>query len=116
MCQGELYMFYDNVLKLCEARGVKITNVITELGFSQGNLSNWKNGRVPRADSIKKLADYFGVPVDALIYGDGAASNPSPAIIAGVSDTKRELIELILSLPDEKVKRLHQIAQVALDL
>lgn len=109
-------MFYDNVLKLCEARGVKITNVITELGFSQGNLSNWKNGRVPRADSIKKLADYFGVPVDALIYGDGAASNPAPAIIAGVSDTKREMIELILSLPDEKVKRLHQITKAALDL
>ena len=31
-------MFYDNVLKLCEERGVKITNVITALGFSQGNL------------------------------------------------------------------------------
>ena len=109
-------MFYDNVLKLCEARGVKITNVITELGFSQGNLSNWKNGRIPRADSIRKLADYFGVPVDALIYGDSAASNPTPAIIAGVSDSKREMIELILSMPDDKVKILHQITKAALDL
>lgn len=109
-------MFYDNVLKLCEARGVKITNVITELGFSQGNLSNWKNGRIPRADSIRKLADYFGVPVDALIYGDSAASNPTQAIIAGVSDFKREMIELILSLPDDKVKILHQITKAALDL
>lgn len=109
-------MFYDNVLKLCEARGVKITNVITELGFSQGNLSNWKNGRIPRADSIRKLADYFGVPVDALIYGDSAASNPTQAIIAGVSDSKREMIELILSLPDDKVKILHQITKAALDL
>ena len=109
-------MFYDNVLKLCEARGVKITNVITELGFSQGNLSNWKNGRIPRADSIRKLADYFGVPVDALIYGDGAASNPAPAIIAGVSDSKKEMIELILSLPDDKGKILHQITKAALDV
>lgn len=109
-------MFYDNVLKLCEARGVKITNVITELGFSQGNLSNWKNGRIPRADSIRKLADYFGVPVDVLIYGDSAASNPTPAIIAGVSDSKKEMIELILSLPDDKVKILHQITKAALDL
>lgn len=109
-------MFYDNLKNLCNQRGVKVTNVITSLGISQGNLSNWKNGRVPRADSIKKLADYFGVPVDALIYGDGAASNPAPAIIAGVSDSKREMIELILSLPDDKVKILHQITKAALDL
>ena len=78
--------------------------------------SRWKNGRIPRADSIRKLADYFGVPVDALIYGDGAASNPTQAIIAGVSDSKREMIELILSLPDDKVKILHQITKAALDL
>lgn len=109
-------MFYDNLKNLCNQRGVKVTNVITSLGISQGNLSNWKNGRIPRADSIKKLADYFGVPVDALIYGDGAASNPAPAIIAGVSDSKREMIELILSLPDDKVKILHQITKAALDL
>lgn len=109
-------MFYDNLKNLCNQRGVKVTNVITSLGISQGNLSNWKNGRIPRADSIRKLADYFGVPVDALICGDGAASNPAPAIIAGVSDTKREMIELVLSLPDDKVKILHQITKAALDL
>lgn len=109
-------MFYDNLKNLCNQRGVKVTNVITSLGISQGNLSNWKNGRIPRADSIRKLADYFGVPVDALIYGDGAASNPAPAIIAGVSDSKKEMIELILSLPDDKVKILHQITKAALDL
>jgi hypothetical protein len=79
-------------------------------------MSHWKSGGVPNAKTLKMFSDYFGVPVDALIYGDGATSNPAPAIIAGVSDAKREMIELILSLPDEKVKRLHQIAQVALDL
>lgn len=109
-------MFYDNLLKLCEQRGVKITNVVTALGFSQGNLSNWKNGRIPRADSIRKLADFFGVPVDELIYGDEMPNSYAPAIIAGVSDEKREMINLILSLPDDKVKVLRQIAQAALDL
>ena len=79
-------------------------------------MSHWKSGGVPNAKTLKMFSDYFGVPVDALIYGDGAASNPAPAIIAGVSDAKREMIELILSLPDEKVKRLYQIAQAALDL
>lgn len=109
-------MFYDNLKSMCSQRGVKVTNVINELGISQGSMSYWKSGGVPNAKTLKMFSDYFGVPVDALIYGDGATSNPSPAIIAGVSDAKREMIELILSLPDEKVKRLHQIAQAALDL
>jgi hypothetical protein len=79
-------------------------------------MSHWKSGGVPNAKTLKMFSDYFGVPVDALIYGDGAASNPAPAIIAGVSDSKREMIELILSLPDDKVKILHQITKAALDL
>lgn len=79
-------------------------------------MSHWKSGGVPNAKTLKMFSDYFGVPVDALICGDGAASNPAPAIIAGVSDSKREMIELILSLPDEKVKLLHQITKAALDL
>lgn len=109
-------MFYDNLKSMCSQRGVKVTNVINELGISQGSMSHWKSGGVPNAKTLKMFSDYFGVPVDALIYGDGAASNPAPAIIAGVSDTKRELIELILSLPDDKVKILHQITKAALDL
>lgn len=109
-------MFYDNLKSMCSQRGVKVTNVINELGISQGSMSHWKSGGVPNAKTLKMFSDYFGVPVDALIYGDGATSNPAPAIIAGVSDSKREMIELILSLPDEKVKILHQITKAALDL
>lgn len=109
-------MFYDNLKSMCSQRGVKVTNVINELGISQGSMSHWKSGGVPNAKTLKMFSDYFGVPVDALIYGDGATSNPAPAIIAGVSDSKREMIELILSLPDDKVKILHQITKAALDL
>lgn len=62
-------MFYDNLQRLCNERGVKITHVVDALGFSQGNLSNWKSGRVPRYDSMKKIADFFNVPVDVLVRG-----------------------------------------------
>ena len=68
-------MFYDNLKNLCNQRGVKVTNVITSLGISQGSMSHWKSGGVPNAKTLKMFSDYFGVPVDALIYGDGAASN-----------------------------------------
>lgn len=109
-------MFYDNLKALCKKSGVKVTNVISALGCSQGSMSHWKAGGVPNASTLKKFADFFGVPVDELIYGDEMPNSCVPAFIAGVSDEKREMVNLILSLPDDKVKVLRQIAQAALDL
>ena len=109
-------MFYDNLKALCEKRGVKVTNVVSALGCSQGSMSYWKSGGVPNAATLKKFADFFGVSTDALISGEDVADNPAAALYFAVSDEKREMINLILSLPDEKVKVLHQIAQAALGL
>lgn len=37
-------------------------------GISQGNISDWKNGRSsPKLDALTKIADYFEVSVDYLI-------------------------------------------------
>ncbi len=60
-------MFYQRLLGLCEKRNVRVTNVIAELGLSSGNLSKWKSGAVPKADTIKALADYFNVSIDYLM-------------------------------------------------
>ena len=54
-------MFYDKLLQICNERGLKITNVVNELGMSSGNISKWKNGVEPRGSVISKFADYFGV-------------------------------------------------------
>lgn len=36
-----------------------------ETGISQTAFSNWKSGRTkPSLESLKKLADYFGVPIE----------------------------------------------------
>lgn len=36
-----------------------------ETGISQSAFSNWKSGRSePSLESLKKLADYFGVPIE----------------------------------------------------
>lgn len=108
-------MFYDNLVELCKSRNVKITNVVTALGCSQGSLSTWKNGATPRADTLKKFADFFNVSVDVLVKGVEVASN-QPDVFAGISEAKREFIALILTLDDEQVKKLRRLTQVALDL
>lgn len=69
-------MFYSRLTSLCAERGVKITNVVSELKMGSGNLSNWKSGRMPRGESLSKLADYFHVSTDYLL---GRTDDPRPA-------------------------------------
>lgn len=90
-------MFYDTLNALCEERGLKLTNVINELGFSSGNLSRWKSGITPKGATIAKLANYFGVSTDYLLTGKEKTS-------AGIELSAEEIkiIELIRSLSDEK--------------
>lgn len=60
-------MFYERLKLLCEKKGIKLTNLIQELGMSSGNMNKWKNGVVPKGNTLSKLADYFNVSVDYLI-------------------------------------------------
>lgn len=69
-------MFYPRLNALCSERGVKITNVIAEMGMGSGNLSKWKAGGIPKGDTLSKLADYFHVSTDYLL---GRTDDPSPA-------------------------------------
>jgi len=56
--------FHDKVNKLCKEHGISITTLAVILGFSKGTPSNWKTMTTsPRAENVKKVADYFGVPV-----------------------------------------------------
>ena len=60
--------FYDRVNTLCAGRGMSITALAVDLGFSKGTPTNWKTmTRPPRHDSIKKIADYFDMTVDELL-------------------------------------------------
>lgn len=39
--------------------------VSKDTGIAQSVLSDWKRGRsTPKADKLKKLADYFGEPIE----------------------------------------------------
>ena len=61
-------MFYERLQDLCKERGEKLTTVVVEiLGMSRGNLSRWKNGGIPKGDTLSTLAEYFGVSTDYLL-------------------------------------------------
>ena len=60
--------FYQRFEVLCKAKREKTTSVGTQLGFSKGGISKWRHGEcVPSANSLKRIANYFGVSVDYLL-------------------------------------------------
>ena len=68
-------MFWENLCKLCDERGIKPNTVCRELGFSTATATHWKNGKIPKIDKLKMLADYFGVSTDYLLNGTTYPAN-----------------------------------------
>lgn len=60
-------MFWNNFVELCEANNIKPNPLGKILGVSSAALTKWKNGVVPGAEILIKIADYFNVSVDYLL-------------------------------------------------
>lgn len=54
-------MFYERFKAMCLAVGKSPNAVAKEIGVSSGAISEWKKGRMPRTDTLQKIADYFNV-------------------------------------------------------
>lgn len=61
--------FYEKVQKLCRQKGISMRKLTDNVGISGTNAVNWKRGGEPREQTVKLIADYFGVPV-AWFYQD----------------------------------------------
>ena len=60
---SDFMSFYDLVIDLCLQKGISISFLMDELGFSRSNPAQWRKGTVPTASKVKEIADYFNVPV-----------------------------------------------------
>ena len=56
-------MFYDKFLELCNQENKAPSIVADELGFARSSITKWKSGATLRSANLKRVADYFGVPV-----------------------------------------------------
>lgn len=90
-------MFYNRLKELCDSQGKSLTNVISELGMSSGNLSKWKKGKVPKSDTIHALAEYFGVSSDYLLGIDDVKQRTLAALDAQTLTLTSEEVGIILN-------------------
>lgn len=63
---------YENIIYLCQERGIKGGKMCTDLGISKGLLTDLKMGRRTGVSAVtaQKIADYFGVTVGHLLGTD----------------------------------------------
>lgn len=77
---------YEIFAKLLEERNLKAADVCRATGLPSSLFSEWKRGKSnPKADKLKKIADYFGVTVEYLMTGnDNGETKPSEFELSNV--------------------------------
>jgi len=79
---------YNNIIALCEQRGIKGGKMCTDLGISKGLLTDLKMGRRTgiSAANAQKIAAYFGVTVGYLLGEEENKKVPAETSKHSVSD------------------------------
>lgn len=61
-------MFYDKFQQLCSLKKTSCNRAAIEIGLSNSITTKWKNtGATPDGATLEKIANFFGVPIDALL-------------------------------------------------
>ena len=109
-------MFYQRLHEICKAKGVSVTKMVKDIGLSSANMSNWKNGRVPKTEIAFKIADYLDVSVYELLglttlkvvrrslKSNNATDDVSDKIYLEEQETKKPLSE-----NEERLKELYNL-------
>ena len=59
-------MFYETLQALCAERNLSVSAALKIMGMSSGNMTYWRKGKLPSGVALKRIAQFFGVPVDTL--------------------------------------------------
>ena len=84
---------------LADQEGIKLKQLAVKLGLSNSSFSDWKRGKAsPSLNAVTKIAEYFDVSIDYLVYG---VENSSDAQLEFSSLEDRELLKKYHELPPD---------------
>lgn len=85
---------YEYFAKVCESKGLKASDVSRATGIRSGVFSDWKAGRyTPKADKMKLIADFLGIPVESLLTGVQTDEHPGYYIDSETADIAQEIFD-----------------------
>lgn len=107
-------MFWKTLVHLCNEKGISPNFACHELGLSSATSTKWKSGAIPRAVTLKKLSNYFGVSPEFLLTGSDSNNflfrdSPSPSFTADRTVPNR-LLNIINIMSDEELDVLEAFA------
>lgn len=95
---------YENIIALCEEKGIKGGKMCTEIGMSKGILTDLKMGRQTgiSAANAQKIASYFGVSVGYLLGEEEKKEKPTAD--DRLSENIKQLIDFVKTVPEDKAE------------
>ena len=101
---------YENIVALCDSRGIKGGKMCTDLGISKGLLTDLKMGRRSGVSAVtaQKIAAYFGVSVGYLLGEEDKKEKPT-AESDGLTENQRILMEFAKNVPDDKAAMILKV-------
>lgn len=104
--------FYENIMALCEKKGVTGSKMCTDIGISRAFMTELRKGRRSgaTADTAQKIAKYFDVSVGELL----GAKNDSVKEETKKDPTEKEIGEIRDEIMD-RINNLNPVERLALD-
>ena len=104
---------YENIVFLCDQKGIKPGKMCNETGISRGLITDLKMGRKNSitVETAKRMADYFGVSVDRVLGSEQKEKSPTPEG-AELDEETIELREIWNSADQEEREALLAMAKM----
>lgn len=96
-------MFYDNLLNICEEKGLKLTKIVVECGGASGSINGWKKGAMPNSGIVMSLSERLNVSTDYLLFGRDKEYKNAISISNGI---ELQAIQLFNALPETEQLKL----------
>jgi transcriptional regulator with XRE-family HTH domain len=105
-------VFAKNLKKYMELNGKSRREMCAALGYSYFTFSDWVNGKkMPRMDKVEQLANYFGILKSDLLEDK---KETAPDNGSGMSEAKKQLLDLAENCSEEEAERLLQMMKLML--
>lgn len=108
--------FIENVLNLIKLHHITKNKMLKDLKMGTGTFATWqKRGTIPNGDTLKKIADYFGVSTDYLLTGEEDKKSTGKAEDEEVPEDFAILARKAGNIPPEKRKQLYKFLNSTID-
>ncbi len=102
---------YENIAELCAQNNISVYKLCTDLGMRNSVISDLKTGRKKglNSETLSKIADYFGTPVDYILGNTPKEKTPAVTVydehdnIIRLDNETLELLDSLRTRPEMKM-------------